>query len=85
VLDNKDKFVVVHASSGHKHSLDEALLDEGVRSQLLETKVARDVAVLDKFMRMLDTDADRAQYGAAHVRHACDQGAVETLLISDDM
>ncbi|GMI19697.1 hypothetical protein TeGR_g644 [Tetraparma gracilis] len=85
VLDNKDKFVVVHASSGHKHSLDEALLDEGVRSQLLETKVARDVAVLDKFMRMLDTDADRAQYGAVHVRHACDQGAVETLLISDDI
>jgi protein pelota len=85
ITDNKDKFITVHASSGHKHALDEVLLDETVRQRLSDTKVSRDVLILDRFMRILDTDPDRAFYGLAHVQQAVDQGAVEHLLITDDV
>ena len=36
-------------------------------------------------MRLLDTDADRAWYGSKHVKYASEQGAVDTLLITDDV
>eukprot|EP01137_Pigoraptor_chileana_P011315 Opistho-2@61977 len=38
VLENKSKFVAVHSTSGHKHSLKELLSDETVLARLQDTK-----------------------------------------------
>ena len=39
LIENKNKFVLCHASSGHKHAIEELFLDEGVLSRVTETKV----------------------------------------------
>lgn len=52
-IENKSKFLLCRASSGHKHALDEMFADPGVASQMTETKVAREVKVLGKFMRLV--------------------------------
>lgn len=52
-IENKSKFLLCKASSGHKHALDEMFADPGVASQMTETKVAREVQVLGKFMRLV--------------------------------
>ncbi|KAF0686090.1 Aste57867_22055 [Aphanomyces stellatus] len=90
ILDNKARFILVHASSGHKHALDEVLADSKVKAQLEDTKAAGDVKCLDTFFEMLHMDQDRAYYGYnvrwcvwLHVVRANEQHAVETLLITD--
>ncbi|ETV87215.1 mRNA surveillance protein pelota [Aphanomyces astaci] len=85
LLENKARFILVHASSGHKHALDEVLADAKVKVQLEDTKAAGDVKCLDTFFEMLHTDQDRAYYGYNHVVRANDQNAVETLLIADSL
>ena len=85
ILDNKDRFCVVKASSGHKHAIDEVLADPNIANLISDTKVARDVKVLEKFLRMLDDEPSKAWYGFKHVRYAAAQGAVDTLLITDDV
>jgi protein pelota len=44
-IENKSKFVLCKASSGHKHALEEIFSDPNVASQLQETKVAKEVCV----------------------------------------
>ncbi|CAK4653643.1 hypothetical protein LEN26_011169 [Aphanomyces euteiches] len=83
ILENKHRFILVHASSGHKHALDEVLGDAKVKAQLEDTKAAGDVKCLDTFFEMLHTDQDRAYYGYNHVVRANEQHAIDTLLISD--
>ncbi len=39
LIENKNKFVLCHASSGHKHAIEEIFLDESVLSKVTETKV----------------------------------------------
>ncbi|ETW05889.1 mRNA surveillance protein pelota, variant 1 [Aphanomyces invadans] len=85
ILENKARFILVHASSGHKHALDEVLADQKVKVQLEDTKAAGDVKCLDTFFEMLHSDQDRAYYGYNHVVRANDQNAVETLLIADSL
>ena len=50
-IENKDKFVLCKASSGHKHALEEVFSDKDIMSRMTETKVAREVDVLNRFMR----------------------------------
>eukprot|EP00978_Attheya_sp_CCMP212_P005862 scaffold13078_cov48-Attheya_sp.AAC.3 len=73
------------ASSGHKHALDDIFSDPAIMSQITETKVAKEVMVLNKFMRMIDLDPDRAFYGYEHVRVANEQSAVDSLLVTDEL
>jgi len=63
ILENKSKFILCHASSGHKHALDEVLTDPKVQSQLQDTKAAGDVKCLETFFEMLHHDQDKAYYG----------------------
>nr|KAG5690192.1 hypothetical protein BaRGS_016583 [Batillaria attramentaria] len=63
LTDNKAKFVLVHASSGFKHSLKEVLSDPAVTARLADTKAAGEVKALDDFYQMLQSDPDRAFYG----------------------
>jgi len=83
LLTAKNKFVRVHVSSPHVHSLVEALKSPEITAQLKETKFAREGVVLDRFFKMLGSDELRAWYGPEHVALAVDRGAVGTLLISD--
>jgi protein pelota len=41
LIENKSKFVLCKASSGHKHALEEVLQDPAVTSQMADTKVNR--------------------------------------------
>lgn len=85
LVDNKGKFVLCKASSGHKHALEDMFADEDIVSKLTDTKFAREVDVLNKFMRMIDTNPDKAYYGYAHVHKANDELAVQSLLVTDSL
>ncbi|VEL08922.1 unnamed protein product [Protopolystoma xenopodis] len=82
-LDNKGKFMLVHASSGHKHALKEILTNPLVMSKMSNTKAAAEVQALEDFYQMLKTDPSRSFYGVKHVEAAMNAMAIETLLISD--
>ena len=41
--------------------------------------------MLEKFFKMLESDAMRAWYGESHVLKAAEQGAIGKLLISDEI
>lgn len=85
ILDNKSKFMLVHASSGFKHSLKEVLQDPAVLAKISDTKAAGEVKRLEAFYTMLQCEPGRAFYGKKHVQKAIDAQAVETLLISDNL
>ena len=44
-----------------------------------------EVKELDRFLRTLDSDPDKAFYGLTHVKLACDNNAIETLFITDGL
>lgn len=85
ILENKSKFMLVHASSGFKHSLKEVLQDPGVLMKMSDTKAAGEVKRLEAFYTMLQCEPAKAFYGKNHVQKAVDAQAVETLLISDNL
>jgi protein pelota len=84
-IENKSKILLVKASSGHKHALEEVLSDPSILSQMEDTKVAKETQVLQQFMRMIDTDPMRAFYGYLHVSKADEQIAVNSLLVTDEL
>lgn len=85
ILDNKSKFMLIHSSSGFKHSLKEVLQDPAVLAKMSDTKAAGEVKRLEAFYTMLQSEPSRAFYGKKHVQRAIDAQAVETLLISDNL
>ncbi|CAG9797710.1 unnamed protein product [Chironomus riparius] len=85
ILDSRSKFMLVHASSGFKHSLKEVLQDPAVVAKMSDTKAAGEVKRLETFYTMLQCEPARAFYGKKHVQKAVDALAVETLLISDNL
>lgn len=85
LLDNKAKFLLVHASSGFKHSLKEILTDPSVVAKMADTKALGEVRALEAFYTMLQTEPAKAFYGVKHVERANESQAVETLLISDNL
>uniref|UniRef100_A0A2I9LPF4 Protein pelota homolog n=1 Tax=Centruroides hentzi TaxID=88313 RepID=A0A2I9LPF4_9SCOR len=85
LLENKSKFVLMHSSSGFKHSLKEILADPAVAVKLADTKAAGEVKALEAFYTMLQNEPNRAFYGFNHVQKANEGQAIETLLISDNL
>ncbi|KAK5644360.1 hypothetical protein RI129_005660 [Pyrocoelia pectoralis] len=85
LLDNKSKFMLVHASSGFKHSLKEVLQDSGVINKISDTKAAGEVKALEGFYTMLQCEPAKAFYGKKHCESANEAQAIETLLISDNL
>uniref|UniRef100_A0AAR5PZC0 Protein pelota homolog n=2 Tax=Dendroctonus ponderosae TaxID=77166 RepID=A0AAR5PZC0_DENPD len=83
LLDNKTKFMLVHASSGFKHSLKEVLQDAAVMSKICDTKAASEVKALQQFYAVLQAEPAKAFYGKGHVQRANEAQAIESLLISD--
>jgi len=85
LFDNRDKFVLCKSANGHLRALKEVLASEGVARRLVDTMAAREVAVLERFFRLLDDDQERAYYGVDDVERACEMGAIETLLVTDSL
>lgn len=85
LIEQKNKFVLVHSSSGFKHSLKEVLLDPLVQARLSDTKAASEVKLLESFFQILNTEPSRAFYGMKHVEKANEFQAIETLLVTDTL
>ncbi|XP_037960062.1 protein pelota [Teleopsis dalmanni] len=85
ILENKSKFMLVHSSSGFKHSLKEVLQNPAVINKMSDTKAAGEVRALEQFYTMLQCEPAKAFYGKKHVSAAVEAMAVETLLISDNL
>ena len=85
LLEFKTKFVVLHGSSGHFQSLQELLVDPSVQDKLKETKCLDQVREMQRFYDILGIDSGKAWYGYEHVKRALDFGAIETLLVSDEL
>ncbi|CAI0458914.1 unnamed protein product [Linum tenue] len=85
IIENKSKIILVHTSSGYKHSLRDVLDAPSVMNMIKDTKAAEEVRVLKDFYDMLSNDPDRACYGPKHVEVANERLAVQTLLLTDDL
>jgi protein pelota len=84
-IENRHKFVLCKSTSGHKHALEEVLSDPAVRKQLKETKVAKEVEILNTFMNTLNDDPHRAHSGYQHVAAAQQSLAIQSLLVTDPL
>eukprot|EP00834_Sanchytrium_tribonematis_P006066 NODE_416_length_7838_cov_1.514537.p3 type:complete len:378 gc:universal NODE_416_length_7838_cov_1.514537:1363-2496(+) len=85
LLDFKDKFIVLHGSSGHFQSLQDLLIVPTVQEKLKETKCLDQIKQMQRFYDILGVDSGRAWYGYDHVLRAFEFGAIETLLVSDEL
>eukprot|EP00128_Syssomonas_multiformis_P013365 Colp12_sorted_trinity150504_noHs@16312 len=85
LVENQKKFMFVHSSSGHKGALQEVLADPAVTSKQVDTMAAGEVRSLERFYQMLNSQPDRAYYGYNHVAKAAENGAVEVLMITDEL
>lgn len=85
LFENKSKFLLVHASSGFKHSLKEVLADPAVQARLTDTKASEEIRSLEAFYKMLKHEPAKAFYGPKHVAAAVEADAVEILLICDKL
>ncbi|OMO92939.1 Translation release factor pelota-like protein [Corchorus capsularis] len=85
IIENKSRIILVHTSSGYKHSLKEVLEAPNVMNMIKDTKAAQEVRALEDFFSMLSNDSARACYGPKHVEIAHERMAVQTLLITDDL
>ena len=85
LLEARSKVITAHASSGYKHALAEALASPALAARVADTAAAAEVAALDAFYAMMSGDPSRAFYGPGHVRAAAELGAVQTLLLSDEL
>ncbi|XP_050223558.1 protein PELOTA 1 isoform X2 [Mercurialis annua] len=85
IIENKSRIVLVHTTSGYKHSLKEVLDAPNIMNMIKDTKAAQEVRALEEFFNMLSNDPARACYGPKHVEVAHERMAVQTLLITDDL
>ncbi|KAF6206092.1 hypothetical protein GE061_017317, partial [Apolygus lucorum] len=85
LLENKPKFLLIHSSSGFKHSLKEVLMDPAVVAKMADTKALGEVKALEAFYSMLQVESAKAFYGVKHVERANEAQAIEILLISDNL
>ncbi|MCJ1309363.1 Translation factor pelota [Agyrium rufum] len=76
LLKQKENFLVVHASSGHLHALNEVLTSPEVLARLKDTRFARETQLVDDFMALLRKDDARAWYGPKEVERAVEKGGV---------
>ncbi|XP_047960626.1 protein PELOTA 1 [Salvia hispanica] len=85
VIENKSRIILVHTTSGYKHSLREVLDAPNVMNMIKDTKAAQEVRGLKDFFSMLSNDPERACYGPKHVEVAHERMAIQTLLITDEL
>ncbi|PHH61611.1 hypothetical protein CDD81_8126 [Ophiocordyceps australis] len=67
---------VVHANSGHVHSLNEVLRSPEVLAKMRDMNYAKEAQYMDNLFDMLKLDDGRAWYGSKAVEKAVAEGAV---------
>eukprot|EP00835_Amoeboradix_gromovi_P004011 NODE_290_length_11632_cov_0.441256.p5 type:complete len:378 gc:universal NODE_290_length_11632_cov_0.441256:9111-10244(+) len=85
LLEFKDKFLILHGSSGHFQSLQDLLVNPAVQEKLKATKCLQQIREMQRFYDILGKDSGKAWYGYDHVQRALNSGAIETLLVSDEL
>mmetsp|Transcript_7038 Transcript_7038/g.21438 ORF Transcript_7038/g.21438 Transcript_7038/m.21438 type:complete len:394 (-) Transcript_7038:513-1694(-) len=81
----KQKTIVAHCSSGHKHAIHEVLSNPALASRLADTKAVAEIRALNQFFETMNVNPDRVCYGPQHVEYAANMGAVQTLLLTDSL
>ncbi|KAF3972817.1 hypothetical protein ACB098_05G070700 [Castanea mollissima] len=85
IIENKSRIILVHTTSGYKHSLREVLDAPNVMNMIKDTKAAKEIRALKDFFDMLSNDPSRACYGPKHVEVAHERLAIQTLLLTDEL
>lgn len=85
VLDNKNKFLIAHCSTGYLQGITEVLKNPSYSSKLQNTKYSQEALIMDEFLQHLNNDDCKAWYGEAEVKKAADMGAINVLLITDTL
>ncbi|EPZ35645.1 hypothetical protein ROZALSC1DRAFT_28133 [Rozella allomycis CSF55] len=85
IFDAKNKFLLVHCSTGHKSALSEVLQDPSIQHRLSDTKYAKEIKEFNKFHEMLKHDPDRVTYGFDSVNIAAENHAIKTLFVTDGL
>lgn len=75
----------VHAHTGGKVGLHEVLSRKLPEKIAKKQRVVFETQLLEEFYRRIGKETDTATYGVDSVKKAIQMGAVETLMISDDM
>lgn len=77
----------MHASSGHKHALLEALSDGSLGSILVNSGLDIERAAMDEFLNYLNTHPYRVYYGLKDVNTIITEhsGSIKTLMMSDSL
>ncbi|KAL4382327.1 hypothetical protein HN51_005944 [Arachis hypogaea] len=77
--------IVVAAGGGCNGDLKDLLGEGTVINLMKDSKVGLQIRALKKVWDMVSSDSDRACYGPKSVESAQEMGAIETLLISDEL
>ncbi|KAL4327969.1 hypothetical protein AHAS_Ahas13G0153200 [Arachis hypogaea] len=77
--------IVVAAGGGCNDDLKDLLGESTDMNLMKDSKVGLQIMVLRKVWDMVSSDSDRACYGLKSVESAQEMGAIETLLISDEL
>jgi len=85
LIDNKSKFVKVQSASGYIHSLNEALTDPSIASRVTDTKALEELNAINRLKKLMRDSPAKTCYGLKHIKKAHDEGAIETLMITDDL
>lgn len=82
---NKNRLLLVDASSSHYQVLFEVLKDASVQNALSDTKAIAEIQALTRFMKVMRDTPDLAVYGFNDVLKAAEYGAIDTILITDEL
>ena len=85
LADHRQKFVLTHSSSAHKHALTELLTSPQLLARLEQTKSMDEVKTLADFQRLMMMEPDRAWYGYDEVKRAVDERAISVLMVTDTL
>lgn len=79
---------ILHAPTGHLHSLNDVLKSREVKATMSSMRFAREASYIDQFYEMLRKDNGRAWYGPTSVAKLVAEGAISqksVLLVSDKL
>lgn len=83
LLDNRQKFLVAHSSTGFKHSIREILSDPLIQPKLEDTKACQEVKMWNKFQNLLSSEPNKAIYGLRDIETANHYEAISCMMLSD--
>lgn len=83
LIDNKQKFLPAHSSTGFKHSIREILSDPLIQPKLEDTKAVQEVKTWNTFQDILSNNPNKAVYGLRDVEIANHYKAISCMMLSD--